>query len=288
MGSAVTDMSSPPEPTEQDAPWAFERRVALGWGPRDMAFMPALLAFLASGIGIFMAHDSAMERVPFWSNPAVWFGVIHLGFCFAAAAWMRWGRLTWTAPQMGLATQCLLSLPYMLHFSSLWGVCFYGTAPMWARTGIFLTSVAWHGWWIAHVVQKSRAIWADDSLRQRVWVRYEPTFVYRRSGAKAAMDRVKLRMHPSTGVVVGIFLLIIPLMWWRAELSAYFGVPFVHIFMALLGGPTGIIGLTAALAAFMLMMYYPAKLLAETGKPVLVDMVTPANAPIPETAARSA
>ena len=43
-----------------------------------------------------------------------------------------------------------------------------------------------------------------------------------------------------------------------------------------------VLGLTFSVFAAMMMLVYPAKIVAETGKPVLVDMMTPADAPVPD------
>lgn len=263
-------------------PWAYASRVAEGWDARQIAFMPAFIAVLGSGVGVFMAHDATMGRIPFWSNAVVWFGLIHMGFFVAFAAWMRWGRLIWTAPEMGLASQCLLSIPYGFHFASLWATCFYGSAPTWIRVALVATSLIWHGWWIAHVVKRCQAIWRDPSLRQRVWVCYEPAFVYRQFGAKDAFERVGLRFYPRTAAMVAALFVLILLVWWRRELSTLFGVPFIHVFGILFSPIVTVLGLTFSVFAAMMMLVYPAKIVAETGKPVLVDMMTPADAPVPD------
>lgn len=264
-------------------PWDYTRRVPQGWGPRDIAFAPALLAVVATGGGMFMAHDAAMGRVHFWLNPVVLFGLAHIVFCLAVAAWMFWGRLLWTAPQMGLASMAMLGLPYLIHFASLLSICLYSPAPSISKGALLLLSLAWHVWWVMDVAKKCRLIWADESLHRQVWIVYEPAFVYRQYGAKDAMERVGLRLYPSNWTLIVAFGLVIPLVWWRAELSAHFGVPFIHVFMAMLGGSVGVLGLTFVTVAAVMMLAYPARGTAATGKPVLVDTMTPAGAERPRS-----
>lgn len=283
MGSAVGAREiSRSQIEESTEPWGYKQRIPEGSSSRELAFLPAGLVLLCDGLGIFLAHDSTMDRVPFWSNIAVWLGIAHAAYCFVVAGWMFLGRWIWTAPQMGLTMQSILSMAYFMNIASLMGTCLYGSAPLSARMGLLVASIAWYGWWGAHALKECQAIWADESLRKRVWVRYELATVYRRSAAKEAMDKAGLRFHPTNTVIVLFLLLLIPLCWWRQELSTYFGVPFIHVLAVFFSPSVSVLGANAALVTFMLMMVYPAKLVAETGKPVLLDMITPANAPLPE------
>ena len=110
---------------------------------------------------------------------------------------------------------------------------------------------------------------------------YRDAVVYRQFGAKAAMEKVGLKPHPGSLTMVLMFFLMIPVIWWRAELSVFFGVPFVHVFLAFIGQSVTVMGWIFPVLSAMLMIYYPLKIQQVTGKPILLDMMTPATAPIP-------
>lgn len=267
---------------ESREPWGYTRRVPEGSSSRQLALLPATLGVLCDGLGIFLADDVAGGRVLFWSNPAVWFGVLHALYCFAIAAWMFFGRWVWTAPQMGLMSLCMLGVLYTLNLGSLTGVILYGTASPVVKTGLLLASFVWYGFWGWHVLRRCRAIWANETLRRQVWVRYETATVYRQFGAKDAADRLGMQFHPSNKVFIAAFLLLIPMVWWYRELATFFGVNFVHLLLLLAAPAVSVLGLTFTVFTTMMMLVYPAKIVAETGKPVLVDMMTPADAPVPD------
>jgi len=262
-------------------PWSYASRVPQSFDSRSLAFLPAVLALIGDGLGIFLAYDAAVGRVAFWSNPTVWVGIMHAAFCVAIGAWMFLGKWIWTAAQMGFFSLTMLAVPYALHFASLIGLCLYGSAPMWAKAALLATSLLWHVGWAAHVVRRCSSIWGDQELRQRTWIRYESATVYRQFAAKEAMDRVRLSFYPGNAMALGFVFLIIPLVWMRQELATFFGGSFIHVFLVFFGASVSTLGLTFSVFSILFLMVYPARIVARTGNPVLVDMMTPANAPTP-------
>lgn len=259
---------------------AYETRIPEGFSSREMAFLPIIFG-LMYGVGIFMAHDAAMGKVAFWSNPVVLFGVALALYCNLIGLWMFFSRWNWTAIQPGLLMiGCLPAVYYSFSGAGLADIVLYGTATLEIKLIAFTLSLAWNGYWVYVTVRGCQAIWADESLRQRVWVSYRDAVVYRRSGAKAAMDQVGIKIHPNNLTVILGILLILPLAWWRIEVSALFGVPIIHV-IGVVGQSILVMGWIGTVLPFMLMLYYPLKIQRTTGKPVLFDMMAPATAPIP-------
>jgi len=264
-----------------DVACAYETRIPEGFSSRNLAFLPFIFGLLVCGIGVFMAHDAAMGKVAFWSNPVVLFGVGLAFYCNLLGLSMFFFRWQWTATQSGLLMiGCLPTVYYAFSGAGLADILIYGIAPRETKILIFVLSFAWNAYWVFVTVRGCKAIWSDESLRQSVWVKYKNATIYRRSGAKAAMDKLGIKIHPNTLTMVLTILFLIPLFWWRTEISAVFGVPIVHI-VGVLGQSVMVMGWIAAALAFMLMIYYPLKIKRATGKPVLFDMKTRANDPIP-------
>lgn len=259
---------------------AYETRIPEGFSSRHIAFLPVIFG-LMYGMGIFMAHDAAMGKVVFWSNPVVLFGVGLALYCNFVALWMFFLRWRWTAMQSGLLIiACLPAVYYSFSGAGLAEILLYGTAPLEIKALVFGVSLAWNGYWVYAIIRGCRAIWADESLRQHVWVSYRDAVVYRRSGAKAAMEQVGIKIYPGNLTVIFSILLILPLAWWSKDVSSLFGVPVIHL-IGLLGQSVMVIGWTGTVLSIMLMIYYPFKIQRITGKPVLFDMMAPATAPIP-------
>jgi hypothetical protein len=274
-------MSSKAKPQLQqhpeDEPWARSKRIAEGWGPKDLAFIPAFLALIGSGAGTFMAHDAAAGKVPYLSNLAVWLGLVHIAYSLAVASYMYWGKLSWTAPQMALTAMSMLALPYFLNFASLISICIYGTGVPLGKSLLALTALAWNAWWVIDVARRCRTVWNTESLRQLVWVDYGRAVVYRQFGAQAAMEQVGIRFYPPASFYIIAIFCGIAMTWWRSEIVSYFGTPFIHLLLASLGGAVGVLGISFCTAMFMLAAFYPLKIHRESGKLSFVDMITPAK-----------
>jgi len=263
-----------------DLACAYETRIPEGYSSRNLAFLPLIFG-LMYGVGIFMAHDAAMNKVAFWLNPVVLFGIGLALYCFLISLWMFFLKLNWTATHFGvLIVGCLPALYYSFSGAGLADILLYGTAPFGIKLLVLVLSLAWNGYWMYMTFRGCRAIWNDTSLRKMVWVSYKDAVVYRRSAARVAMNQVNIKLHPNHLTVIFGILMITPLFWWRTEFSELFGVPIIHI-IGIVGQSIMVIGLTFPIMGFMLMIYYPIKIQRATGKPVLFDMLAPANAPIP-------
>lgn len=267
---------------ESREPWGYTRRVPEGSSSRQLALLPATLGVLCDGLGIFLADDVAGGRVLFWSNPAVWFGILHALYCFAIAAWMFFGRWVWTAPQMGLMSLCMLGVLYTLNLGSLTGVILYGTASPVVKTGLLLASFVWYGFWGgACFAAVPRDLGQRNAAASGLgWVRdcngvpavrsqgcRKPTW-HAVSPRQQSLHRCVSSAH-SDGVVVSR---IGDVLWGELRSPS----------SSLVAPVVSVLGLTFTVFATMMMLVYPAKIVAETGKPVLVDMMTPADAPVPD------
>ena len=266
---------------DDDWACAYENRIPEGWSSRDLAFLPILCGILFGGLGVFMAHDAAMEKVLFWSNPVVLFGIGLSFYCNLIGLAMFFGKWRWKALQMGVIGVCGIAFYYSLSVASLTSTLLYGNAPLETTLLVAALSLIWNGYWAYLTIQGCRAIWADELLRQRVWVNYRDAVVYRQFGAKAGIEQLGIKIHPNNLTMIFAIFLIAPFAYWRQELSALFGVSFVHVLLALFGQLVMVLGLIVTVLSFMLMIYYPLRIKRETGKPVLLDMMAPANAPIP-------
>lgn len=266
---------------DDDLACAYETRIPEGFSSRNLSFLPWGMGIVLCGMGVFMAHDAALGKEAFWSNPVVLFGIGLALYCIFIGLAMVFGHWRWTAVQMGLLGFCVVSFFFTGSGASLVGILLYGTTPFEIKALVFGLSLAWNGYWVYVAIRGCQAIWADESLRQSVWVSYRDTVVYRQFSAKAAIEQIGIKIHPNNLTMKLALLLIVPLVWWRQELSALFGVPFIHVFLVLFGQSVMVMGLILPVICLMLMIYYPLKIQLATGKPVLLDMMAPAAAPVP-------
>jgi hypothetical protein len=264
---------------EAIGPWNYSARIPEGASSRNYAFLPLLAAVLFGGLGMFFGGDVARSE-PFWSNAAVWVALILSALAMLLSVWMFFGRWVWTAPQMGLfGLAVFLSLFWAFQGASLTAFLLYSHAPLLTKVGILMAVLAWHGWWIQQTAKRCLSIWANVALREKVWIPYDCATVYRQFAAKEAMDAAGVAWHPGPVAILLPFFLCIPLYIYRHEVIGYLNVPWVPVAIFVLGLPIFVVCTTAITAGVVAMLLIPARIVASTGNPVLVDMMTPANAP---------
>jgi hypothetical protein len=263
------------EGREAIGPWNYSARVPEGASSASYAFLPLAAAVLFGGLGVFLGDDVA-HRVPFWSNASVWIAVMLSAACLLLSASMFLGRWVWTAPQMGMFGLAVFSsLFWAFQGASLFAFLLYSHAPLFAKAGVLIAFVVWHGWWVVQTATRCMSIWANATTREKVWVPYDCATVYRQFAAKSAMDEAGVIWHPGTMGILLPFTLCAPLYLYRQEVIAYLDVPWVPATLFLIGMPIFVVCTTALTAAVVAMLIIPARIVASTGKPVLVDMMTP-------------
>lgn len=257
-----------------NSPWSYSARIPEGWSSRSLAVIVFSLGLVGDSLGIFLAHDAGQGRVDFWSNFAVLLGLFHLIYCACIGSAMLLGRWVLTAPQAGLIAISLLSVSYFLQGASALGIVFYSSASVSGRIAIAAWFFGWHGWWVWSTVKGCRRIWQDRTLRDSVWVQYDMATVYRREVAKQAMAKVKMPIFVGKTTLLLVLGMAIPMLYLRQELTAYFGVPIIHVILSVAASPLALIGTVPATFSIILMMVYPAKIVGDTERPVLFDMMT--------------
>jgi hypothetical protein len=261
------------------APWSYSARIPESASSRNYAFAPLVVACLVHGTGVFLGHDIA-QGIPFWSNAVVWAGLAQALTCLLIAAWMFWGHWNWTAPQLALFGVCGFgSVFWAFQFAPLMSFLLYGHSPLPLKLLIAGTFFGWHLWWNQGVAMRCLAIWNHPSWRPKVWIEYEPATVYRRSAAKTAMDAMGVKMHPG---LVGLCLPVaacIPLYFYRQEVLAILNVPLVPLLSFLVLSSIFTL-LTSAMTSSVVMMFVLSnRVMSQANKPVLVDMMSPSQAP---------
>lgn len=260
-------------------PWNYSSRVPDGASSRDYAFLPLVIALLFGGIGIFLASD-IVSNVPFWSNAAVWCVFAQSAVGVLISVWMFFGRWAWTAPQMALfGIVGLAPVLWAFQGAPLLAFVLYSKAPWELRITVLLFFVAWHGWWIQQTTKRCLSIWSDDSMRDKVWIPYDCATVYRQFAAKSAMEAKGVAWHPGPGGLLLPVVLCIPMYIYRHEIVAYLGVPWIPLAILVLGFTVFTLVTTVLTFGCIAMLVLPARIVAATGNPVLVDMMTPADAP---------
>ncbi|MFY9460601.1 MAG: hypothetical protein WAP57_12720 [Aquabacterium commune] len=261
------------------APWSYSARIPKSASSRNYALLPLLAAILFGSMGAFLGQDVA-HNVSFLSNASTWVTLALSSAGILLSMWMFCGRWSWTAPQMALLGFSVLA-PFFWAFQGapLFAFVIYSKTSSLTKAVILLMFLGWHGWWIDQTARRCADIWENVTLREKVWVPYEQATVYRRSAAKRAMDTVGAAWHPGPLGLLLPILLCVALYFFRYALVGYLDTPWVPMIGFVLGFTPLTLATTAMTFSSVAMLVIPARIVAATGKPVLVDMMTSATAP---------
>jgi hypothetical protein len=260
--------------------WSYSARIPEGADSRTYAFAPLLVGVLVEGIGAFLANDIA-RHVPLWGNAVVWSCLIQAMLCILVWAWMFWGKWVWTTPQMAVfGVSSLAPVLWAFQGAPLLSFLLYSGAPTSEKLLISSTFLGWHFWWARRTAKLCLSIWNDPVWRIKVWAPYNYATVYRQFAAKAAMDAAGIKWYPGALGLTLPLVSCIPLYLYRYEVISYLDVPFVPLMGFVLGAGILVLITTAITAGVVMMLVIPARIVADTGTPVLVDMMTSTNAKV--------
>jgi hypothetical protein len=260
-------------------PWSYPARIPENASSKNYAFAPLAIASLIHGMGVFFAYAVAQD-ISFWSNAVVWAGMIQALACLLIAMWMFWGRWTWTAPQLALFGICgFSSIFWAFQFAPLMSFLLYSKSPLVLKMVIAATFFGWHLWWNRGVAMRCLSIWNHPNWHSKVWIEYEPATVYRRSEAKAAMDAMGVKLHPG---LMGLFLPVaacIPLFAYRYEVLLILDVPLMPLLSFLILSSVFTMLTAAITSSVVMMLILSRRVVNQTNKPVLVDMLSSGQVP---------
>jgi hypothetical protein len=233
------------------------------------SLLPLLTSLVGVGFAVGAAPDLAVVR-----NPVALFCLaISVASCamLIIPRLMRWD---WRAGYFGF------SLLYILSISLIGGIpwlCLlvFSSASLWLRCLLFSLHALTLLWWAGRYASLYRKVFATDALRQSVYVEDDDCIYYLQKGDRMVLDKIcDFKEFPPTLFVLSTLAVSGASMLYAGDLVAFFGLPYAHIFLAILGISVNMIGVGFAVRGWLIFYKYPRMLRRKTGKQVYVDMVS--------------
>ena len=239
--------------------------------PSSFVSVTAMLPLLISSCCLALANGAA-ESVPLQQNPIsiLCISIVVLSFVFLFVP--RIFKWDWKARHFGVST---LYMSSVAMFGGIPWLCIllYSSAPILLRGFLFLVYVSLLAWWGLRFFNIYQNIYADNQMRSRIYQEDEDCIYYLQKGDKLLLDKkLKFKQFPSaiSFVLFGAaacFALI-----FGKSLVVFFGLPFVHLFLAIGAIPLDMMAIGLAVRGWMIFYRLPAKLNREVGKLVYVNL----------------
>lgn len=240
--------------------------------PSAFSWVGALLLFLLALVGIGLAYGPVPD-IPLHNNPIV----LSLFFVIAASLLLfilppifNWG---WKARNFGFTGLCLASVSLLAVVPCL--VLFlYGKSSYVLDVVVAVTYVVTHIVWCRRFFKVYSHIFKNKELRDIVYREELDAVYYSQRADKYLLEKFyKFSQEPRARYFVGFLLLALFLIPFTKPAKVLTGLPFAHLFLIIGALPISWMCIGFAFRSFLIFYYYPAKIMAETGKDVYVDLV---------------
>lgn len=241
--------------------------------PSKLAALSAFTLLAMTLLSVPLA-DAAAPNVPIAKNPILLVIFLILGASFVLvliSVIFRWGS---TTRCYGVAFLSFASVSYLGVIPCM-TVVLYGGSPYWAKTIVTLFYAVTNFLWCRKFVKLYAEVFNNEILCSTIYEE-EPDAVYymRRGDDFLLKNYFKFSQMPRDRyfllfIIIGF--LMVPMM---SPLRAFFGLPFVHIFLLVAMLPVSWMSIGFAVRGFLVFYLYPAKIKRTTGKDVYVDLAT--------------
>lgn len=247
--------------------------------PQNFISMGALLPFAMGLCGWALAEGAAPD-VPTRSNPLA---LLCLFVCSAAimlAIIPRMSGWDWDTRYFGAGGWLIGSFALMGGIPWLC-ILIYSRAPWWIRGALFSLYALAHAWGAWRRIRLYRHIFADDEMRNQLYVEAPACFYYVQKADRQLLEKTfKFEEMPTAPVIVGSIVLACVVMLFGVPLVQFFGIPIPHLVLAALGVSMDTMASGLLVRCWLIFYHYPMRLLRATGKVTYVDMGSKSSARI--------
>ncbi|MCU6500728.1 hypothetical protein LPN04_23290 [Rugamonas sp. A1-17] len=240
--------------------------------PSSFVSVTAALPLIISACCLALANGAA-ESVPLQQNPISILCILIAGLSFVLLFLPRILKWDWRARYFGVSTLYMASVAM---FGGIPWLCilFYSSAPIFLRGLLFLSYVYLLAYWGFRFVNLYRYIYVDTKMRAQIYQEDVDCIYYLQKGDTALLGkRLKFKQFPPSILFVLFGIAACLTIIFGKSLVAFFGLPVVHLFLAVGAIPLDMLAIGLAVRGWMIFYCLPARLNRELGKQVYVDLV---------------
>lgn len=235
-------------------------------------FAISLIIPIFMGFGAWALATGAAPSLPLHDNYLEVFG-LSISVCAILALPVPYiFRWNWEAKYFGAGL-----LPFacgsILGIYPILCIVLYGSSPSIISAVLILAECLLIARWCNRFVKIYEDIYRDKSLFQYIYTEESTAVFYLQQADKKVVEKIlKFQQFPSSKFCIISLLSAFSLIPFATSLSRFFGVPFVHIFLAVGATPLNLMFLGLSTKMWLVYYFYPMKIKKETRKLVYVDM----------------
>lgn len=223
------------------------------------------------GLGAWALATGAAPSLPLYDNYLEVFG-LSISVCAILALPVPYiFRWNWEAKYFGAGLLPFACGSIIGIFPTLC-IVLYGSPPLIVSVVLILAQCLLIARWCNRFVKVYGEIYRDKNLFSYIYAE-EPTAVfYLQQADKKVVDNIlKFQQFPSSKFFIISLFAAFSLIPFATSLSRFFGVPIIHIFLAVGAMPLNLMFLGLSTKMWLVYYFYPIKIKKETKKPVYVD-----------------
>lgn len=240
--------------------------------PSTFVSVTAMLPLLISACSLALANGAA-ESVPFLQNPISMLCSLIVACSFFFLFIPQLLKWDWQARYFGVSA---LYMSSVAMFGGIPWLCIllYSSAPIFLRGLLFLIYISLLTGWSLRFVKLYKRIYANDKTRSRIYEEDIDCIYYIQKGDKLLLDKkLKFKQFPPAILFLLFGVAACFTMLFAKSLVGFFGLPFVHLFLAVGAIPLDMMAIGLVVRGWMIFYHLPAKLNRETAKLVYVNLV---------------
>jgi hypothetical protein len=237
-------------------------------GSSRKVFLIALIIPIFVGFLGWALATGAVPGHPLWGN---YLGVSGLSlaiiamFALPISYFIKWN---WEAKYFG-AFLFPFSTGSLMAIYPLLCIVQYGKFSIIVRVSIFVICVAINGWWCIRIIKLYSDL-GEDEIFNKIYLEESTEIYYLKKEDEKflSMQRANYFIPEGKLFVLSMFLALGCLFF---SMSKFTGLPSVHLFLAIISFPIGMLFLGVSTKCFLVFYFYPNKIRCKTGKKVYID-----------------
>lgn len=234
-------------------------------------FTISLLIPLVMGFGAWALATGAAPGLPLRANYLEMFALALIGISILSLPLPYIFNWNWETKYFG-AGLLLFGTGSIMGIYPILCMVLYGTSPLVLRIPLIIFEGMLIAWWCNRFIKVYRSIYDEKSLFNQIYAEEDKEVYFLQQADKKILENhFRFRQIPADILLVAPMIVSLAMTPFASPISAFFGVPFAHVFLAIGASPLNLLFLGMSTKAWLIFYYYPYKIKRSTNKRVYMD-----------------
>ena len=243
-------------------------------------FSISLIIPIFMGFGAWALATGAAPSLPLYTNYLELFSIGLVACSFIALPIPYIFNWNWEAKYFGAGLIPLAS-GSILGIYPILCITLYSSLPSPICIALAFLNFILTTHWCYRFVKIYQYIYRDKNLFDYIYIEESTVVYYLQQADKKIIEKtLKFQQFPSSKFCALSLLAAFSSTPFATQLSSSFGIPFIHIFLAIGTMPLNLMFLGLSTRMWLIYYFYPMKIRKETNKPVYVDISSQPQRPL--------